>query len=44
MNAIGPRECPNADGVAFEALPFRLVAVDIGQAGNTMPLQAPVQS
>ncbi len=31
------------NGIAFEALPLRLVALDIGQAGNTMPLKAAVQ-
>jgi len=32
-----------ADRVAFEALPLRLIALDVWQAGDAVPLQAAVQ-
>jgi hypothetical protein len=42
--ATGPRAVPRADRGALELLPLGLVAFDIWQARDAVPLQAPVQS
>ena len=40
---LGDVDVKEPDGVTLEPLSFRLVTVDIGQAGDAMPLQASVQ-
>ena len=40
---LGDVDVEEADRVALKALPLRLVALDVRQAGDAMPLQASVQ-
>lgn len=40
---FGDIHVKEADRVALEALSLRLVALDVGQAGNAVPLEAPMQ-
>ena len=40
---LGDVHVEEADGIALEALSLRLVALDVGQAGDAVPLEALVQ-